>query len=211
MIIVPNFQVVYVEIDIYISVSLSLSLKNWKHLASFVIGSHPTTRRLKNFSTDPTLWNAYWDSETPVHLDYTIKLLDQPEYHSSSGLYNKWEYTSPLFGPLWFHYYFVAEESFLNDKEFGTEKKWYYNQHKMEWICQNKTAVYKVKQARETLFKAFAVRDWGQNSVWTQLCWNKELESFKSWGGDIIDHLCFLICFTQRKRKKKKMDLHDRR
>lgn len=65
---------------------------------------------------------------------------------------------------------------------------------------KTKMALYKVKQARETLFKALTIGDWDQNSVRAQLCWNKRLESFKSWGGKIIDHLCLLICFTQRKR-----------
>lgn len=73
-----------------------------------------------------------------------------------------------------------------------------------EWMkehAKTKCVPDKVKQARITLFKATAVRKWGQIPVWPRLRWNKELKCFMNQRTGIIGYVSLLIVLTQRKSK----------
>lgn len=123
-------QNIYRSLDSYCSqlssqvcANQSLSLKG-KQLASFFffIGSCPVTKRLKNLST---IQNCGKHIEAQKHLCTLIISLNcwiNLNKHFPSVLYGKWEYISSVFGPLWFHYYFVRKKCFLTDKNLGPER-----------------------------------------------------------------------------------------
>lgn len=141
----PNFQARYIKVSPF-----AFSLK--KEACSLIfIGGHLITKRLKNFSTYPTLWKANWKPRNTCALDYITKLLDQREHHFSDFMVN--DNTHPHC--LGFDFTRVlTEESVLTNEEFGDRKNDITTTIQRNKLVKTKFVLCKIKQERETLFNA---------------------------------------------------------